>query len=201
MTRATRHMLLMVAMTGALLAGCKDAEKDMALQPKFRPYQPTEMFPDGTSARPLVAGTVARDVEDTGQERPRIDARAMARGQEGFNIYCSVCHGRLGNGMGMIVQRGFPRPPSYHVKRLIEAPDSHFYDVITNGFGAMYSYSERVPPKLRWEIVAYIRALQAAGQSPNLSEEDRKALVALGDRPASIPAKAPATTQAKGGRP
>jgi mono/diheme cytochrome c family protein len=135
-------------------------------------------------------------VEDTGRERPTIDARAMARGQEGFNIYCSVCHGRLGNGMGMIPQRGFPRPPSYHVKRLIEAPDSHFYDVMTNGFGAMYSYGDRVPPKLRWEIVAYIRALQAAGQSPNLSDEDRKALVALGDRPASMPA----TTQAKGGR-
>ena len=98
--------------------------------------------------------------------------------------------------MGMIVERGFPRPPSYHVQRLIEAPDSHFYDVMTNGFGAMYSYSERVPPKLRWEIVAYIRALQAAGQSPNLSDEDRKVLVALGDRPASMPA----TTQPKGGR-
>lgn len=201
MKGAMGPILLIAALAGAFLAGCKDAEKDMALQPKFRPYQPTEMFPDGTSARPLVAGTVARDVEETGQERPTIDARAMARGQEGFNIYCSVCHGRLGNGMGMIVQRGFPRPPSYHVKRLIEAPDSHFYDVITNGFGAMYSYSERVPPKLRWEIVAYIRALQAAGQSPNLSDEDRKALVALGDRPASMPATTPATTQAKGGRP
>jgi mono/diheme cytochrome c family protein len=196
MTRRARHILLTVALAGLILCGCKDAEKDMALQPKFRPYQPTEMFPDGTSARPLVAGTVARDVEDTGRERPTIDARAMARGQEGFNIYCSFCHGRLGNGMGMVPQRGFPRPPTYHVKRLIEAPDSHFYDVITKGFGAMYSYGDRVPPKLRWEIVAYIRALQAAGQSPELSDEDRKALVALGDRPASMPA----TTQAKGGR-
>jgi mono/diheme cytochrome c family protein len=200
MKRVTGHILLIVALAVTLLVGCKDAEKDMALQPKFRPYQPTEMFPDGTSARPIVAGTIARDVEDAGGERPTIDARAMARGQEGFNIYCSVCHGRLGNGMGMIVQRGFPRPPSYHVKRLIEAPDSHFYDVITNGFGAMYSYSERVPPKLRWEIVAYIRALQAAGQSPNLSEEDRKALVALGDRPASMPPTTRSATQPKGGQ-
>ena len=114
-------------------------------------------------------------------------------------VYCSVCHGRLGNGDGMIVQRGFPRPPSFHVDRLIQAPDAHFYNVITNGFGAMYGYAERVPPKLRWEIIAYIRALQAAPDNGpgGASEGDRRALIGLGDRRASL---APAT-QPKGGRP
>ena len=82
--------------------------------------------------------------------------------------------------MGMIVQRGFPRPPSYHVQRLIDAPDAHFYDVITNGFGAMYSYGDRVAPRLRWEIIAYIRALQVAPEVAGVSEEDRRELVAQG---------------------
>ena len=195
MRRWVRAISLIAAVVSVGLTGCKDPENDMAAQPKYRTYEPAEMFPDGASARPLVAGTVARETEDVA--RPKIDRRTMARGQEGFEIYCAVCHGRLGNGMGMIVQRGFPRPPSYHVQRLIDAPDAHFYDVITNGFGAMYSYGDRVPPRLRWEIIAYIRALQVAPEVAKVSEEDRKALVALGDRPASIPS----ATQPKEGRP
>ena len=196
MTRSARHILFVVLLGSIGLIGCKDPENDMALQPKYRTYQAAAMFPDGASARPIVAGTVAREAEDSGAARPKIDRRAMARGQEGFDIYCAVCHGRLGNGMGMIPQRGFPRPPSYHVQRLIDAPDTHYYDVITNGFGAMYSYGDRVPPKLRWEIIAYIRALQAAPHLANVSEGDRRALVALGDRPPSLPP----TTQPKEGQ-
>ncbi len=84
----------------------------------------------------------------------------LARGQERFDIYCAVCHGRTGEGNGMIVQRGFPQPPSFHEQRLREAPPGHFVDVITNGYGVMYSYASRVAPANRWAIAAYIRALQ-----------------------------------------
>jgi hypothetical protein len=105
----------------------------------------------------------------------------------------------------MIVQRGFPRPPSFHVERLIGEADSHFYDVITNGFGAMYSYAQRVPPRLRWEIVAYVRALQEAGR--NAPEEQRRVLIAMGDRPAPVPlpqtqpSPPPPATRPAGGTP
>jgi mono/diheme cytochrome c family protein len=93
----------------------------------------------------------------------------LVRGRERFNAFCSPCHGKLGDGNGMIVQRGFPHPPSYHIDRLRQAPDGHFYDVITNGFGVMYSYAARVAPEDRWAITAYIRALQL---SQNASTND-----------------------------
>jgi mono/diheme cytochrome c family protein len=89
-----------------------------------------------------------------------ITARTLARGRERFDIYCSPCHSVVGDGDGMIVRRGFPSPPSYHTDRLRNAPDAHFYGVITNGYGMMYSYADRVAPDDRWAIVAYIRALQ-----------------------------------------
>jgi mono/diheme cytochrome c family protein len=211
-----------------LLAGCKDPRKDMNLQPKHEPYGAANIFPDGASARPLVAGTVPRD-PDTVPSRawaagvnvsevmvpadaPKnggipfpVDRGVLDRGHEGFDVYCSVCHGRLGNGQGMIVQRGFPRPPSFHVDRLMTVPDAHFYDVITNGFGAMYSYAQRVPPRLRWEIVAYVRALQEAGR--NAPEEQRRVLIAMGDRPAPVPlpqtqpSPPPPATRPAGGTP
>jgi mono/diheme cytochrome c family protein len=214
-----------MAAAAVLLAGCKDARKDMNLQPKHEPYGAANIFPDGASARPLVAGTVPRDPETVPSrawaagvnvsevmvpvDAPKhsgipfpVDHAVIDRGREGFDVYCSVCHGRLGNGQGMIVQRGFPRPPSFHVERLIAAPDSHFYDVITNGFGAMYSYAQRVPPRLRWEIVAYVRALQEAGR--NAPEEQRRVLIAMGDRPAptTLPAAPPPpATRPAGGAP
>jgi mono/diheme cytochrome c family protein len=89
----------------------------------------------------------------------------VLRGQERFNIYCSPCHGRLGDGNGMVVERGFPRPPSFHIDRMRQAADGYFYDVITNGFGVMYSYAARVVPEDRWAITAYIRALQLSQNS------------------------------------
>jgi mono/diheme cytochrome c family protein len=203
-----------------LLAGCKDPRKDMNLQPKHEPYGAANVFPDGASARPLVAGTVPRDPADVpsrawaaavyepevmtpvnapaGSAIPfPVDRGVIDRGRAGFEIYCAVCHGRLGNGQGMIVQRGFPRPPSFHVDRLIGEADAHFYDVITNGFGAMYSYAQRVPPRQRWEIVAYVRALQEAGRTA--PEEQRRVLIAMGDRPP--PTTLPAASQTPATRP
>ncbi len=86
----------------------------------------------------------------------------LERGQQRFDIYCSPCHSKVGDGHGMIVERGFPQPPSYYIARLRDAPNQHFYDVITHGYGAMYSYADRVAPEDRWAITAYIRALQAS---------------------------------------
>jgi mono/diheme cytochrome c family protein len=168
--------------------GCR--KQDMAEQPSFRPLEPSSFFVNGMSARPLVEGTVPRGARGpiieplyavtTGLNQPeattfpfQMTAADLTRGQEQFNIFCAPCHGRLGDANGMIVQRGFPRPPSYYLPRLRNAPPGHFYNVITHGLGAMYSYSERVSPEDRWRIVAYIRALQASdpnnnGQSPPL---------------------------------
>ncbi len=95
-----------------------------------------------------------------------VSAALLSRGRERFDIYCAPCHSRLGDGDGMIVRRGFPAPPSYHTERLRAAPDSHFYQVITRGYGAMYPYADRVTPEDRWAIVAYIRALQLSQHAP-----------------------------------
>jgi len=154
-----------------LLAGCR---LDMHLQPKYLPYQATSFFPDGRSERQPVAGTVARgqlridELFYTGRENgvaankfPFPMTRAdLERGRERYNVYCTPCHDYTGSGRGMIVQRGFPQPPSYHIQRLRDAPVGHFYEVITNGFGAMYSYAARIEPADRWRIAAYIRVLQ-----------------------------------------
>lgn len=158
----------------ALLTGC---HPDMWRQPKAKPLQASDFFPDGMASRPLVAHTIARgqlredDAYYTGISSGKLVdvfpfpmTRAdIRRGQERFNIYCSPCHGRLGDGKGMIAQRGLSlvrEPASYHTERLRKMPVGHFYDVITNGFGIMYSYAQRVDPDDRWRIAAYIRALQ-----------------------------------------
>jgi mono/diheme cytochrome c family protein len=148
--------------------------QDMHDQPKYIPLRESAFFGDARSARPVVAGTVARGElrEDallyTGKVNGtdatifpfRIDNVVMARGQERFDIYCSPCHGRTGSGDGMIVRRGFRRPPTYHDDRLRNAPIGHFFDVISNGFGAMPDYASQITAEDRWAIVAYIRALQ-----------------------------------------
>jgi len=163
-------------------------------QPKYKYLRPTEFFPDGRSARPVLENTVARGhlEEDTvfytgmvnGQpttEFPiEITRQVIDRGQERFNIYCSPCHGQLGNGLGMIVQRGFKQPPSYHIDRLRQVGVGHFFDVMTNGYGAMWKYSPQIEPRDRWAIAAYIRVLQAS-QNTNindLSAADREKLPA-----------------------
>jgi mono/diheme cytochrome c family protein len=147
----------------------------MGVQPSYRPYQPSELFADGTSARPIPADTVARGhlQDDTllftgkdasGQDSTEfpfpITQEVLERGQQRFNIYCAPCHGLGGDGDGIVVQRGFNPPPSYHSDRLRQAPVGHFFEVISNGFGAMPSYADQVPVNDRWAIIAYIRALQ-----------------------------------------
>lgn len=148
-----RHALGFAAI--ALLAGCDE----MIEQPKQLPYRPA-----GTLAREALRppeGTVAFDAVREAP-KPALSRALIQRGQQRFDIYCAPCHSRLGDGSGMIVQRGFPPPPSFFEPRLLDAPDQHFFDVITEGFGAMYSYAYRVAPADRWAIAAYIRALQAS---------------------------------------
>jgi mono/diheme cytochrome c family protein len=185
------------------LTGCKPRH-NMERQPYYKPYEPSEFFNDGTSARPLVAGVVPRPADQSpgipyvtvfssgpagypttapSRDIPFAVTRdKLQRGQQLFAIYCSMCHGRLGDGAGMVPQRGLVHPPSYHLERLREAPDSHFFNVMSNGFGAMYSYAERVSPEDRWLIVAYIRALQkGVQQATDLTPAQRKELA--GTRP------------------
>ncbi len=104
-----------------------------------------------------------------------VTRQSLARGRERFNIYCAVCHGATGDGNGMIVQRGFPQPPSFHDQRLRDAPAGHFVDVITNGYGVMYSYASRVAPEDRWAIAAYIRALQLSQHAASADAEPNAA--------------------------
>ncbi len=152
-------------------AACR---QDMHDQPRYKALAKSDFYPDDRSARPLVAGTVARGwLRDddalykgrNGQELVTtfpfpITSEVMARGQQRFQIYCTPCHGRLGNGEGMVVQRGFKKPTSFHIDRLRDAPPGYFFDVMTNGFGAMSDYASQVPVEDRWAIVAYVKALQ-----------------------------------------
>ncbi len=151
----------------------------MATQPKDTPLRASTFFADNRSARPLLPGTVAQgQLHDdpllyTGKENGvdaarfpfRVDARVMARGRERFDIYCSPCHGRPGMGDGMVVRRGYRHPPAFDIDRLRDAPVGHFFDVMTNGFGAMPDYAEQVKPSDRWAIAAYIRALQLSAHA------------------------------------
>ena len=139
------------------LAACGN----MANQPRRNPYE----LPYGEQARwPLTPPphTIARDEPLSPPSPPPVTLALLERGRQRFNIYCAPCHGRTGAGDGVIVQRGFPTPPSYHSDALRKAPIQHFYDVITHGYGVMYSYADRVEPADRWAIAAYIRALQAS---------------------------------------
>ncbi len=179
MKRLCIHLLLIGL---AAMVGCK--RNDMRDQARADTYQESDFFADGKSARPLVPGTVPRNFVDVrATTRPSgfpisITRSVLDRGRERYNIYCSVCHGDLGDGNGMIVQRGFTRPPTFHQPRLRDIAPSHFYDVITTGYGAMYSYNDRVAPDDRWAIAAYIRALQLSQHAPvaSLAEADRAKL-------------------------
>jgi mono/diheme cytochrome c family protein len=170
-TRAKRAC----GVAAVLLFAFAACRQDMHDQPKYKPLAASKFFKDGLSARPIVEGTVARghlddDVEMfTGktaagklvdQVPVPMTAALVARGRERFDIYCSPCHDKTGSGNGMVVRRGFKQPPSYHIDRLRQAPAGHFYDVMTNGFGAMPDYRTQIEPADRWAIVAYIRALQ-----------------------------------------
>ena len=173
------HNLLGALLIGGLavtmVTGCM--KEDMASQPKQKTGSESKFFVDGAADRPWVLGTVPYHamwmVEDsdfpTQPSGPdatsfpfQLTEQDLARGQLEFDIYCSVCHGRLGNGEGMIPRRGFVQPPSYYNARLRAAPIGHFYNVITHGYGAMYSYNDRIASDDRWRIAGYIRVLQAS---------------------------------------
>ena len=167
----SRAVISAAAALALVLVGCDN----MANQPKRNPYE-VSRGSNATPDRLPPDGTVARD--DVPVPPPPVTLALLHRGEQRFNIFCAPCHGRLGDGNGMIVQRGFPAPPSYHTDRLRQAPIQHFYDVITNGYGAMYSYAQRVPPADRWAIIAYIRALQASqdAKPADVPENERSAL-------------------------
>jgi hypothetical protein len=181
MSRARRLLSLAGLVSAAgVMGGCR---QDMHNQPRYKPLAASEFFADGRSARPVVEGTVARghlhidQARYTGKENGEdvtefpfpITKADLVRGQERFNIYCSPCHSRIGDGNGMVVRRGFRQAASYHSEKLIKAPVGHFFDVMTNGFGAMPRYASRVEPDDRWRIAAYIRVLQL---SENATIED-----------------------------
>ncbi|MGH8016776.1 MAG: c-type cytochrome, partial [Opitutaceae bacterium] len=165
-----------VLATALLLAGCPNMDR----QSNFRPFEPAPHFPDGTSARPIPRFTIARDaaIGDSPALTGRLDGQPVEavpvavtrelilRGRERFNIYCAVCHGPDGHGDGIVVRRGFPAPTSFHEDRLRTAPAGHFFEVITYGYGVMYSYADRVSIEDRWAITAYIRALQHTQPPP-----------------------------------
>jgi Cytochrome C oxidase, cbb3-type, subunit III len=173
-----------------LLVGCR---QQMADQPRYEPLEESDLFADHRSARPLPIGVVARghlDDDDflyagrvNGQLATtfpfEITADVLARGRDRYNIFCTPCHDYVGTGNGMAVRRGFrERPPSFHLDRLRQSPPGHFFDVITNGFGAMNDYAAQIKARDRWAIIAYIRALQFS-QNVNVNElpsQDRQEL-------------------------
>jgi cytochrome c553 len=184
-----RALALAVLACAFAAAGCR---QDMHDQPKLRGMRGSAFFADGRGVRPKVVGTVARGElhEDellyTGKVEGKladvfpfeITRKDLERGRERFEIYCTPCHDRTGSGNGMIVQRGMKRPPSYHIQRLREQPPGYFFDVMTNGFGAMFDYSDRIKPEDRWRIAAYIRVLQLSqnGTLADVPAPERKKL-------------------------
>jgi mono/diheme cytochrome c family protein len=193
MRRAAVINALLIVAAALGLAGCEKLMRNMYDQPRYKPMHASPLFGDGTAARAPVPGTVAaaqgalagsssgRVGAEREEERSRIQAaqqmpypvtlELLQHGRERFDIYCAPCHSPVGDGDGMVARRGFPHPPSYHIERLRKAPDRHFYDVMTQGYGIMHSYADRVPPEERWAIVAYIRALQL---SQYASAQDRR---------------------------
>ena len=178
-----------------LVAGCR---QDMHNQPKYKPLRPSTLFADGSSARPLVDGTIARGTlqedeafftgkvgTDMVKELPFPVTQAdLDRGQERYNVFCTPCHDSTGSGQGMVVRRGYRQPPSFHDPRLKAADPGHFFDVMTNGFGAMPDYRAQIEPRDRWRIVAYVRALQLShsatatdipGGNPDEANKQRQA--------------------------
>jgi cytochrome c len=194
--------LAIVLVSAALLSGCR---QDMHDAPRYDPLETSAVFPKGSSAQPLVTGTVPRGFlrenehlnagKVNGQPAttfPFAITRAdLDRGEERFNIFCAPCHGASGEGDGIVIQRGFLRkPPSYHSAALRDAPVGRLFEAMTNGFGAMSDYSAQVTVADRWRIAAYIRALQlsqhAAAADIPAAEMQR---LSSGQQPAAAPQK------------
>lgn len=168
--RTSALFLASAALCTVAISGCdQQLRQDMANQPYNRPLSTSDFFSDGRSERPLLDGTVPHGATEddvynvskdfAGYPVP-VNEKLLQRGQERYKIFCTPCHGLQGDGNGMAAIRGMKHPPSYHIERLRQAPNGYFYDVISNGFGVMYSYSERIAPRDRWAIIAYVRALQ-----------------------------------------
>ena len=149
------------------LAGCGN----MVQQARYDEYEESSLFPDGMAMQHPPGGTIARDAPEriAAEQRPQMTMALLERGRDRFEIYCTPCHAADGSGNGTVPSRGFPHPPDFHSARLRQVPPAHVYDVITNGYGVMYSYADRVPPQDRWAIAGYIRALQRV--QPILQEE------------------------------
>ena len=167
-SRPRRFFAAEVFAAALVLAGCS-LKQDMALQPKNRPLSPSDFFTDGRSERPLLENTVARGsvtedemvVSKESNSFPiPVNLELLERGENRYKIFCTPCHGLQGDGNGMVAMRGMKHPPSYHEERLRQVSNGYIYDVMTNGFGAMLGYSAQIPPRDRWAIVAYVRALQ-----------------------------------------
>ena len=165
---ARRILAAGVFAAALLLAGCS-LKQDMALQPKNRPLSPSDFFTDGRSERPLLENTVARGLvaddemvvsKESNSFPIPVNLELLERGENRYKIFCTPCHGLQGDGNGMVAMRGMKHPPSYHEERLRQVSNGYIFDVITNGFGAMLGYSAQIPPRDRWAIVAYVRALQ-----------------------------------------
>lgn len=189
--RSSSRLLLCAAVGLFAAAGCRNEMYD---QPRYEAYEASEFFENGASARLFVEGTVprgaqvekSRELYETGKVGDKlaeqvpipVDHELLVRGQQRFRIYCTPCHGELGDGQGMVVKRGFKPPPSYHTDVIRAKPPGHYFDVITRGFGTMYSYAARVPVRDRWAVVAYIQALQLSQRVPasELSAADRAQL-------------------------
>jgi mono/diheme cytochrome c family protein len=169
-----------VLLAGALAATLGGCRQEMYDQPKYKPLAESRFYDDKRSSRPLPDGTVARGWLKADQafyegkqgkelvaKLPMpLTAELLARGQERFNIYCSPCHDRTGSGRGMVVRRGYQPPPSFHIDRLRDAPVGHFFDVMTNGLGAMPDYAAQIEVSDRWAITAYVKALQLSQNAP-----------------------------------
>ncbi len=203
-----KPLLALVALVALAGGACRQGMYDQA---KYEPYEKSDLFPNGTSARPLPPGTVARgqlhadkvyftgaDASGAFQPMPmKVTRELLARGRQRYDIFCSPCHDRLGTGNGMIVQRGYRQAASYHQQRLYDQPDGYFFDVITRGFGQMPSYASQIPPADRWAIVAYVRALQLSqnaelGALPGDVRRVAEKALAPGPEPAGgAPAAAP----------
>jgi cytochrome c553 len=189
--RTVTHTRAIVPLIMLAIAGCND----MYDQPRYEPLEESRYFSDRQSSRQPLKGTIARGgpLPDEFRTAGKIGGRfadsfpfpitdhGLRRGQEKFNVFCAPCHGRLGDGLGIIVQRGFPRPNSFHSDTLRSRPVGYYFDVMTRGFGRMYSYASSVPVDDRWRIAAYIRALQLSQHIPieRMMEADRHALQRL----------------------
>jgi hypothetical protein len=175
-SRAWFAAAVLLAIYGIVLAGCGySLRQDMANQPRQNPLSPSSFFPDGRSERPLAENAVARGElandallvpKDSNAFPLPLTKELLQRGQERYGIFCRPCHGIQGDGMGMVAARGMKHPPSFHQERLRAESHGYIYDVVTNGFGAMYGYSSQIPPRDRWAIIAYLRALQLSRNAP-----------------------------------